>query len=99
MVEYPGGRRIPARGDIRTGLLVQPPARQAEFGSNCQCLLKNDAVRLEEGIDVASGPPRVVRKGHRCATEHVEVCHHPASGKPVAETAERLLNARAIEQW
>ena len=69
VVEYPGGRRVPARRDIGTGLLVQPPAGQAEFGCHRQCLLKNDAVRLEEGIDVTSGPARVVCEGHRGTPE------------------------------
>jgi hypothetical protein len=55
-------------------------------------------VRPEEGIDVTSGPARVVRKGHRSAAEHVEVCYHAAPGKPVAKTAEGLLDARAVEQ-
>jgi hypothetical protein len=53
---------------------------------------------LEEGIDVTGCPARVVRKGHRSTAEHVEVCHHAAPGKPVAKTAERLLDARAVEQ-
>lgn len=56
MVEYPGGCRVPARRDIGTGLLVQPPAGQIELGSHRQCFLKDDAVRLEEGI--GETPPR-----------------------------------------
>ena len=93
------GGRVPARRDIGTGLLVQPPTRQVELGSHRQCFLENDAVRLEEGIDVTSGPARVVCKGHCSTAEHLEVCHHAAPGKPVAQTAVRLLDGRAVEQW
>jgi hypothetical protein len=98
VVEHPGGRRVPVRCDIGTGLLVQPPAGQAELGCYGQCFLKDDAMRLEEGIDVPGSPARVVRKGHRGATEHIEVCHHATPGQPVAKTAEGLLDARAVEQ-
>jgi hypothetical protein len=55
-------------------------------------------VRLEERIDVTSGPARVISKGHRRTAEHVEVCHHTAPGKPVAKPAEGLLKGRAVEE-
>ncbi len=98
MVEYPGGGRVPAGCDIGAGLLVQPPIWQAEFGGHRVGFLKDNAVGLEEGVDVTGGPARVVGKSHRGATEHVEVCDHAAPGKPVAEAAECLLDARAVEQ-
>ena len=56
-------------------------------------------MRPEEGIDVTSGPARVIRKGHRSAAEHVEICHHAAPGKPVAKPAECLFEARAVKEW
>ena len=99
MVEHPGGRRVSVRCDIGTGLLVQPPAGPAEFGGYGQCFLKDDAVRFEEGIDVPGSPARVVCEGHRSAAEYVDVCHHAAPGKPAAEAAEGLLDARAVTQW
>ncbi len=34
MVEHPESRRVPAWRDIGTGLFVQPPAGQAEFGGS-----------------------------------------------------------------
>jgi len=98
MVKYPGGRRIPARSDIGRGLLIQPPPGQAQLCGHGQCFLKDDAMRLEQGIDVTGGPARVVRKGHRSTAEHVEVSHHAASCKPVAEAAESVFDARAVEE-
>ncbi len=61
VVEHPGGRRVSVRCDIGTGLLVQPPAGQAELGGYGQCFLKDDAVRFEEGINVPGSPASRMR--------------------------------------
>jgi hypothetical protein len=98
VVEYPRGSRVAARRDIGAGLLVQPPAGQTELGGDRLRLLKDDAVRFEEGIDVAGGSARVIRESHGGASEHVEVCDHAAAGQPVAKAAEGLLDACAVEQ-
>jgi hypothetical protein len=51
VVENPRCRRIPARRDIRTGLLIQPPAGQAQLGAYCPRFFKHNAIRLEQCIN------------------------------------------------
>jgi hypothetical protein len=98
MVEHPGCRRIPARGDIRASLLIQPPPGQAKLGRDGQCLFMHDAVRFEQRIHVAGSPPGVVGEGHGGAAEYVEVGDHAAPGEPLTEAAESVLEGRPVEQ-
>jgi hypothetical protein len=39
----------------RKWLLVEPPTGQAQLSGHHQCFLEDDAMRLEEGIDVTGG--------------------------------------------
>jgi len=58
----------------------------------------HNAVRLEQRVNVTGSPPGIVGEGHRSATEHIQVGDHAALGKPVAETAKGILDARPVEQ-
>jgi hypothetical protein len=55
-------------------------------------------VRPEQRVDITGSPPGIVGKGHRSATEHVQVGDHAAPGKPVAETAKGIFDTRPVEQ-
>jgi hypothetical protein len=99
MVEHPGRRRIPARGDIGAGLLVQPPPGQAKLGRYSQCLIVHNTMRFEQSIHVAGSPPGIVRKGHGSAAEDIEICDHAAAGEPLAETAKSILDTGPVKQW
>jgi hypothetical protein len=97
VVEHPRWRRIPARRDIRTGLLIQPPAGQAQFGAYCPRFFMHNAMRLEQRINIPRGTARVVSQGHRSTAEHVNVRHHATLGEPVTEPTEGLFDALAAE--
>jgi hypothetical protein len=98
VVEDTGWRWVSARCHIGACLLVQPPVRQAKFSGYSSCFFKHDAVRLEQGVNVASSTARIVSQGHRSTAEHVDVRHHPPLGQPITETPESLFDALAIEQ-
>lgn len=63
MVEHAGCRRVSARRGVGTGLLIEPPARQAQFVCHDLGFFKDDAVRLEQGINVAGSATRVIGQG------------------------------------
>ena len=84
--------------DVGTGLLVQPPRGQPEFGAYSVRFLEHDAVRLEHRIDIPGGPARVISQCHRGTAEHVDVSDYAALGKPVAQAPEDLLHPRTVEQ-
>lgn len=98
MVEHPGCRRIPTRGDVGTGLLVQPPPGQAKLGRYRQCLVMHDTVRFEQGVHVAGSPPGIVRKSHGSAAEDIEISDHAAAGEPLAEAAKSILDTGPVKQ-
>lgn len=58
----------------------------------------HDAVRFEQGIDVAGGAARVVGEGHRGTAEHVQVCDDASPGEPLAEEPARVLDGGPVEQ-
>ena len=97
MVEDPGGRRVASRRHVSTRLLIQPPRRQAHLGGYRLSFFQHDAVRLEQGINVAGGTAGIVSQGHRCTAGHIDVRHHTAPGRPVAELPEDLLDARTVK--
>lgn len=77
MIEHPGCRRVPARGDVGAGLLVQPPPRKPKLGRYGQGLFVHDAVRLEQRVHVTGSAPGIVGKGHGRTAEHIEVREDP----------------------
>lgn len=79
MIEHPRCRRIPARRDVGTGLLIQPPPGQAELSRHGQRLFMHDAVRFEQRVHVTGSPPGVEGEGHGSTPEHVEVRDYAAS--------------------
>jgi hypothetical protein len=98
MVEHPGGRRVSTWRHVGAGLLVQPPPGQPQLSRHSQCFIVHDAMRLEQRINVASGPTRIVREGHRSPAEYIQVSHDATPSEPVAKAAEGILDARPVEQ-
>jgi hypothetical protein len=47
----------PGTPNVGVCLLVQTPARQAQFGDYCLRFFQHDAVRLEQGVDIADLVP------------------------------------------
>jgi len=45
-------RGVAAPSDVSAGLFIEPPARQAKLVRDGLCLLDDDAMRPEEGIDI-----------------------------------------------
>ena len=62
-----------------------------------QLEVADDAVRLEQGVDIAGGAAGVIGQGHRGPAEYVNVGYHAALGQPVAEPPEDLLDPRAVK--
>jgi hypothetical protein len=66
MVEYPGGRRVPARRDIGTGLFVQPPATPKPYA----CRIRSSGSSAWPGIPALTG--RTVDELARAALTRLE---------------------------
>src|SRR5262245_60905926 len=84
--------------DICAGLLVEPPTRQPEFGGCRPRFLQHDAVGLENRVDVARSPTRVIGKRHRRTAEDVQVCHDSPAGQALAEPAEGILDGATVKE-
>lgn len=98
MIKHARCRRISARRGVGTCLLIQPPVGQAQFSGYCPGFIKHDAVRLEQGINIAGSTARVIGQGHRGAAEYIDVGHHTALSQPVTESTKGILDALTIEE-
>jgi len=90
--------RTAAGSDINAGLLVQPPPRPPQLVSHRPGFFHHDAVRLEDRVDVAGRPPRVVRQSHGGATEDVHIGGQAAPGQPVTEPPEGLSKRLPVKK-
>jgi hypothetical protein len=98
VVEHLAPAVIPLRGDVCAGLFVQPPRWQTHRLGDVTCLVEDDAVWHEGGVDVAGHPVGVIGERHRRTADNEHVGDHPSSDQPVAQCGEGPLKLGAAEK-
>ena len=98
MIKYAALVRVVLARDVDACLLVEPPAWQAEFGSDCPRLIDHDPVRNKHGVNIACDATCIVGKGHRCATHDEDVGHDAAPDQSVAQGGKCPLEISAPEE-
>ena len=97
MIEDTWGCCVPTGGDVDACLFVEPPLWEPQLGGHDLGLFEDDAMRLEDGVDVSSGASGVIRQGHRGAPEDVDIRHNPSSSQTFAQVSECELDGPPIE--
>jgi len=98
VIEDPRRPGVAARGNVRTGLLVQPPVRQAEFARDLPSLLQHHPMWLEDGVDVAGRSAGVIRQRHSRPAEDVDVGDDASPCQSITESAKGILDHRPVQQ-
>jgi hypothetical protein len=79
MVEYASLAGIVLPRDVDARLLVEPPHGQTELLRDIPRFFQDDAVRHEQGVDIAGRPSSVIGESHRRPADDKYVGDHPSA--------------------
>lgn len=98
MVEYVRSCRVAPASHVCARLLIEPPGRQSKLISDSTRLFQNNAMRLEDSVNITCRPAPTIGHRHSRATDHINVGYDAARDKLVTKQPERFLDRRPVKK-